>query len=61
VTATASNTLFNGTASYLEPNQGGAGTCYFVAAIAAGAEWPDMITDMFVTGTSDSTIGLYGI
>jgi hypothetical protein len=32
-----------------------------VAAIGAAGEWPDMITDMFVAGTTDSTIGLYGI
>jgi len=32
-----------------------------MAAIAAAGEWPSMITDMFITGTDDSAIGLYGI
>ena len=49
VAAYSSNTLFtNGTVNYNEVNQGGAGTCYFMMAIASGAEWPDMITDMFL-------------
>lgn len=59
---TSPNALFYDTTNlYLDPNQGGAGTCYFIAAIGAAGEWPDMITDMFVSGTSDSAIGLYGI
>ena len=37
------------------------GTCYHVASISAAAEFPSRITDSFVTGTSDSTIGLYGL
>ena len=37
------------------------GTCYHVASISAAAEFPSLITDSFVTGTSDSTIGLYGL
>lgn len=59
----ASNSLFVDPTSvqYNEVNQGGAGTCYFMAAIAAAGEWPSMITDMFITGTDDSSIGLYGI
>lgn len=62
VTQTSTYSLFTDTTDlYLDPNQGNAGTCYFVAAIGAAGEWPDMITDMFVAGTTDSTIGLYGI
>lgn len=62
VSATSANKLFYDTTDlWLDPNQGGAGTCYFIAAIGAAGEWPDMITDMFVSGTSDSSIGLYGI
>ena len=58
----SSNTLFvSGTANYTEPNQGGLGTCYHVASIAAAAEYPSLITDAFVTGTDDSSIGLYGV
>ena len=60
--STSSNKLFYDTTDlWLDPNQGGAGTCYFIAAIGSAGEWPDMITDMFVSGTSDSAIGLYGI
>jgi hypothetical protein len=45
-------TLFkDDTATYTEARQGGAGTCYFISAIASAAEWPSMITDMFLTGT----------
>jgi len=32
-----------------------------MAAIASAGEWPSMITDMFITGTDDSSIGVYGI
>ena len=54
--------LFNaGTVSYLEPNQGGLGTCYHVASLSSAAEFPSLITDAFLTGTSDSPIGLYGV
>ena len=55
------------TVSYNEPNQGGAGTCYFISAIAAAAEFPELITDMFLTGKLDTHTGgdngqgLYGI
>ena len=54
--------MFNaGTVSYLEPNQGGLGTCYHVSSLASAAEFPSLITDAFVTGTDDSPIGLYGL
>ena len=59
-----SATLFQGnTATYKEPRQGGAGTCYFISAIAGAAEWPSLITSMFVTGTDQSgpNAGLIGI
>tara|TARA_B110000285_G_C14826883_1_gene469114 strand:- start:69 stop:365 length:297 start_codon:yes stop_codon:yes gene_type:complete len=35
------NTLFtNKNATYIEPNQGEAGTCYLASAIATAGEWP---------------------
>jgi hypothetical protein len=49
------------TVTYLEPNQGGMGTCYIVASYSAAAEFPSLITDAFITGTEDSPIGLYGL
>lgn len=56
--------FFEDTVSYEEPNQGGAGTCYFISSIATAAEFPDLITDVFV-GTPDETEesypGIYGI
>ena len=51
----------NKSVTYNEPNQGDAGTCYFVAAIAAAGEWPSMITDMFVSGMDENKAGIYGI
>ena len=48
-------TLFkDNTDTCTEPRQGGAGTCYWISALATAAEWPSMITDMFVTGTDMS-------
>lgn len=57
----SSNALFKGDPTYLDPNQGAAETCYFVASISAAGEWPSLIKDMFITGTDDSSIGLYGV
>ena len=45
------------TVSYNEVNQGGAGTCYFMAALGSAGEWPEMITNMFLQ--TESEIGLY--
>ena len=41
----------DGTASYTDPRQGGAGTCYWISSLSGAAEWPELITDMFLTGT----------
>ena len=49
------------TASYLEPNQGDSGTCYFAASISGAAEYPELITDMFITGIEDNVAGIYMI
>ena len=57
-------TLFkDGTATYTEPRQGGAGTCYIIQSLATYAEWPDYITDMFITGTdmSGPNAGIIGV
>ena len=57
-------TLFkDNTATYKEPRQGGAGTCYLISAISTAAEWPKLITDMFVTGTdmSGPNAGIIGV
>lgn len=53
----------DGTASYTDPNQGGAGTCYWISALSSAAEWPELITDMFVTGTdmSGPNAGIIGV
>ena len=31
-------------------SQGGAGTCYVLAALGAIAEFPELVTDMFASG-----------
>lgn len=60
---TSAKLFKDGTATYTEPRQGGAGTCYFIASLAAAAEWPSLITDMFVTGTdmSGPDAGIIGV
>lgn len=64
IAAYSDATLFkDNTVSYKEPRQGGAGTCYFISAIATAAEWPSLITDMFLTGTDQSgpNAGIIGV
>ena len=41
--------------------QGGAGTCYIMAAMGAMAEFPELIKSMFVSGTEISQNGIYNI
>jgi hypothetical protein len=56
------NDIFDdGTVHFTEANQGGLGNCYFISSMATVAEWPNYITDMFVSGTSDNQAGIYGI
>ena len=60
----SSATLFNAdTTEYIEPRQGGAGTCYLISALASAAEFPSLITDMFLTGTdmSGPEAGIIGV
>ena len=49
------------TVHFSEANQGGLGNCYFVQSIASAAEWPEIITSMFVTGTHQNEASIYGI
>ena len=49
------------TVHFSEANQGGLGNCYFVNSIAGAAEFPDLITNMFVTGLDENDAGIYGI
>ena len=53
----------DGTASYTDPRQGGAGTCYWISALSGAAEWPELITDMFLTGTdmTGPNAGIIGV
>lgn len=53
----------DGTVTYTDPRQGGAGTCYWISALSSVAEWPELITDMFLTGTDMAAVdsGLIGI
>lgn len=56
------NNIFDdGTVHFTEANQGGLGNCYFISSIATVSEWPNYITDMFVSGTSQNGSGIYGI
>jgi hypothetical protein len=60
----SSATLFKSdTATYTEPRQGGAGTCYLIMSLASAAEFPHLITDMFLTGTdmSGPNAGIIGV
>ena len=41
--------------------QGGAGTCYVLASLGAIAEFPELVTDMFVSGQTISDEGIYNI
>jgi len=63
VTGFTTNNLFSssGSPTYQEPIQGGAGTCYFISAIASASEYPAFITDMFLTGTSNPESGIIGV
>lgn len=57
-----SNTIFDQeTVHFSEANQGSLGNCYFINSIAAAAEYPNLITDMFVTGMNENDAGIYGI
>ena len=40
--------MFVGSPTRDEIIQGGIGTCYFLSAIAATAEWPDLIKNVFL-------------
>lgn len=51
----------DGSATYIEPQQGGAGTCYFISAIATAAEFPNLIQNMFLTGTGNPDAGIIGM
>jgi len=55
--------MTDNTVTYTDPRQGGAGTCYWISALSAVAEWPTLITDMFLTGTDMDAVnaGLLGI
>jgi hypothetical protein len=50
----------DGSISWTEVNQGGAGTCYVKAAMAAVAPFPELIEDMFVD-TSTNSEGIYNV
>ncbi len=50
----------NGQPSWLEPRQGGAGTCYIISAMAAVGEFPQIIKDAFLTQETNDA-GIYGI
>jgi len=53
--------LFDGaTISYTQARQGGAGTCYIMATMAASAEFPDLIKNIFITPTKNSA-GIIGL
>ena len=45
---------------YLEPRQGGAGTCYLMQAMAGVAEFPTVLKSIFLTAT-DNTPGIYAL
>ena len=49
------------TVHFTEANQGGLGNCYFINSIAGVAEFPDLITRMFVSGLEENDAGIYGI
>ena len=56
----ADGELFNGSPSYLQLAQGGAGTCYFLSslnAVAAASNTKGMIEDMFI----DNNDGTFGV
>lgn len=60
----SASTLFkDSSATFTEANQGAAETSYFINSIASAAEWPSLITDMFVTGTdmSGPNAGIIGV
>jgi hypothetical protein len=41
--------IFKADPTWLEPTQGGAGTCYFVQACSGVAEFPDLIKKALIT------------
>jgi hypothetical protein len=41
--------------------QGGAGTCYILAALGAMAEFPSLIESLFVDGTQINSNGIYNL
>jgi hypothetical protein len=63
------NSLFSFAADGSDPewhsaNQGGAGNCYYMASIAAAAEYPQLIHDAFTTSSDnggDNAAGIYGV
>lgn len=58
----ASGPLFDSDGPHFNDiEQGGAGTCYVLAAMGAIAEFPEMVTDMFVSGTTISDKGIYNL
>jgi hypothetical protein len=41
--------------------QGGAGTCYVLASLGAMAEFPELVTSLFISGQKISKEGIYNI
>ena len=59
----STNPLFDsdGGPHYNDVEQGAAGTCYVHAALAAMAEFPELVTSMFISGQEISDKGIYNI
>jgi len=50
----------NKTIHYSQINQGGLGSCYWMAAAAAVAEWPDIVKNIFLTQNKNAA-GIFGL
>ena len=53
-------TLWGADPDWGQVYQGGAGTCYIMAAMAALSEWPDLIKSTFLTQQKNDE-GIYAI
>ena len=50
----------DGSPNWLEPNQGGAGTCYLMQAMSGVGEFPQLIKDTFLTQERNDA-GIYAL
>jgi len=50
----------NGSISFNQINQGGMGSCFWMAAASAVAEWPNLVKNIFLNHNKN-TAGIFGI